>query len=48
MLEKMSPLNMLIDLSLLYNSHKILSGFTHRQLNQYTHKQLREEVLINE
>lgn len=48
MLEKMSPLNMLIDLSLLYNSHKILSGFTHRQLNQYTHKQLREEVFINE
>ena len=48
MLEKMSPLNMIIDLYLLYNSHKILSGFTHRQLNQYTHKQLREEVLINE
>lgn len=48
MLEKMLPLNMIIDLSLLYNSHRILSRFTHRQLSQYTHKQLREEVLINE
>lgn len=48
MLEKMSPLNYFIDLSLLYNSHIVLSGFTHRQLSQYTHKQLREEVLINE
>ena len=36
---------MLIDLSLLYNSHKILSGFTHRQLNQYTHKMTKNLIL---
>ena len=48
MLEKMCPLNYVIDLALFYNSHRILSRFTHTELSKYTHKQLREEVLANE
>ncbi|BBF45086.1 phage-like element PBSX protein xkdT [Lachnospiraceae bacterium KM106-2] len=44
-LEKCIPLNMTIDLSLLYNTHKLLSKYTHKQLSAYTHKQLREEML---
>ena len=48
LLDKMVPENMIIDLSLLYNSNSILSKYTHSQLSKYTHKQLREEVLNDE
>lgn len=41
----MVPANIQQDIKLLYNSHLVLSKFTHRQLSQYTHRQLREEVL---
>ena len=45
LLDKMIPENMIINLSLLYNKHSLLSKYTHKQLSSYTHKQLREEVL---
>ena len=47
LLEGYIPLNIYIDLSLLYNQHLKLGQFTHEQLTQFTHEQLREEVLIN-
>ena len=32
-------------LSLLYNRHSLLAGYTHARLAEYTHEQLRSEVL---
>lgn len=46
-LENVVPLNLVIDLILLYNTHEILSKFTHEQLSQYINLQLREEVFTN-
>ena len=45
MLERMVPLNMCIDLDLMYNQHLTVGKFTHSYLHKYTHKQLRDEVL---
>lgn len=45
MLQRIVPANIVIDLSLLYNQHSLLSNFTHSQLANYTHDQLRNEVL---
>lgn len=45
MLDNYIPLNMTIDVSLMYNTHAMLGRYTHRQLEKYTHRQLREEVL---
>lgn len=45
MLERMVPLNMIIDLDLMYNQHLTLGRFRHCDLAKYTHKQLRDEVL---
>ena len=45
MLDRIVPANMIIDLSLLYNSHDMFRGKTHDELHEYTHEQLREEVL---
>lgn len=39
------PANLVLDVSLLYNQHSYLAGFTHAQLAAFTHKQLREDVL---
>ena len=44
LLERVVPLNMEISLSLLYNRHSLLAGYTHAQLADYTHEQLRSEV----
>ena len=44
-LDSIVPCAVLIDLDLLYNTHRTLSGFTHAQLAAYTHNQLRSEVL---
>ena len=35
------PLNIILDIDLLYNTHRILSQFTHAHLSQYTHAELR-------
>lgn len=45
LLSRIVPANMVIDLSLLYNTHSKLSTNTHSQLSNYTHKQLREVVI---
>lgn len=45
LLERVVPLNILIDLSLLYNQHSTLAASTHGQLASFTHSQLRNEVL---
>lgn len=44
-LEGVVPLNLIIDLSLLYNQHNTVSNFTHAHLSKFTHAQLREEVI---
>jgi hypothetical protein len=45
LLERVVPLNMIIDLDLMYNQHKTLHVYTHRQLQQFTQAALRNEVL---
>lgn len=44
-LDSIVPCAVLIDLDLLYNTHRTLSRFTHAHLASYTHAQLRSEVL---
>ena len=43
MLGRLAPANLLIQVTLLYNTHLTLSEFTHGQLAAYTHTQLRED-----
>ncbi len=45
MLDEMVPLNIVIDVSVMYNTHRVLSAYTHQQLAVYTHDQLRNEDL---
>lgn len=45
MLERMVPLNVCIDLDLMYNQHLTVGKFTHKFLRKYTHKGVRDEVL---
>jgi Uncharacterized protein conserved in bacteria (DUF2313). len=44
-LEGVIPMDLRINLSLLYNQHLTLKQFTHAHLSQYTYGGLREEVL---
>jgi hypothetical protein len=44
---RMIPANMVLVVTLRYNQHFTLAGFTHKQLSAYTHEQLRNEVLNN-
>lgn len=44
-LEETVPLNMLLDVDLLYNTYQILKRFTHEHLEDYTYQQLRDEVI---
>ena len=46
MLRRVVPANMVISVSM-FNTHEILSHYTHAQLAVYTQKQVREEVLTN-
>lgn len=43
--ERIVPLNMILDLSLLYNQHLTLGQFTHAHLGLFTHDQLRSDAL---
>lgn len=43
LLEKVVPVNIVINASVLYNTHEVLSNFTHEQLSKETHEQLRSE-----
>ena len=40
-LTEIIPLNIILDIDLLYNTHRVLSQFTHAYLSQYTHAGLR-------
>lgn len=45
LLKRIVPAEIVIDLTLKYNTHEVLAGFTHAELSAYTHEQLRSEVL---
>lgn len=45
LLDNIVPMNMIIDLDLLYNKHSQLAAYTHAELSVYTHDQLRKEVI---
>ena len=45
MIEKMVPLNMIIDVKLLYNTYETLGLYTHDYLGRFTHYALKENVL---
>ena len=45
LLQRIVPANMIVDLSLLYNTHWLLEGYTYGSLSGYTHEQLKSEVL---
>lgn len=39
------PCNMLINVSIMYNTHEVLSKLTHEQMSAYTYDQLRKNVM---
>lgn len=45
LLQKISPANMVIDLSLAYNQHQSLLPMTHAQLAAMTHHEIRNEIM---
>ncbi len=45
LLQKISPANMMIDLSLAYNQHQSLQTMTHAQLAAMTHYEIRNEIM---
>lgn len=44
LLNRTVPANLVIQLSIIYNTHEVLHAFTHGELRAYTHYQLRNEV----
>lgn len=46
LVEDITPVNLVLDISLLYNQHSTLAKFTHGQLNKWMHREIREEVLV--
>jgi len=45
LLQRVVPAEIVIDVTLKYNQHLTLAGFTHSYLSAYTHADLREEVV---
>lgn len=45
MVNQMIPMNIILDYDLLYNSHQILSAYTHEQLSNYSYGALRNEII---
>lgn len=45
MMERMTPQDMQLTVTLRYNQHILLAQYTHAQLASYTHQQLREDVI---
>lgn len=45
LLKKVIPANMISYIQIMYNTHNLLSGYTHAELASYTHKQIREDVI---
>lgn len=47
LLERVTPANMLLSVTLMYNQHKTVRKLTNAELRKYTHNGIREEALIN-
>lgn len=47
LLQRIVPANMVIGLSMLYNTYAVVGRYTHAQLSQLTHNQIRSEVMDN-
>ena len=45
LLDRVVPANLIVDLSLKYNSHAAVSRFRHSELGAFTHNELRSAVL---
>lgn len=45
LVDRVTPLNMELDVDLMYNQYSTLQNFTYAQLSAYTYDQLRNEVL---
>lgn len=45
MVRRIVPVNLLVEVVLLYNTHEILANYTHAQLSAWTHEHIRNEVL---
>lgn len=48
LIEKIVPLNIILDISVMYNRHSQLVGYTHQQLTGMTHKTIKEETIGGE
>lgn len=46
-MRKYVPANIVIDVSLMYNTYDVLSQFTHEQLASFTYYKLREEMITS-
>lgn len=46
LLEECLPLNVSINVMIMYNTYEVLEGFTYEELEKFTYEQLREEVLV--
>lgn len=44
-LDSVVPLNLIVDLMLMYNQYRTLSKCKYKEIRKYTYKQLREEVI---
>ena len=44
-IDEMVPCNIITDISVMFNTHEVLSAYTHEQLATRTYEQMREEVL---
>jgi len=44
LLRRVCPANLAISITIMYNTHTVISRFTHAQLSAYTHDRLRNEV----
>lgn len=47
LLSRIVPANMIVQLSIIYNTHEVLKDYIHQELKAYTHYQLRNEVLTH-
>lgn len=45
LLDRVMPGNMFFKVTLIYNTNRILSAFSHRELSAFTHRQLKEEEM---
>lgn len=47
LLERVTPANMILSVTLMYNQHKTVKMLTNAELRKYTHNGIREEALID-